>query len=277
MEDPYFYKDRLTMPKLVINAVMDEFQQPDDTHYWWSDMPEPKHFMIIPNAEHSLATGILEAVPAIGAFIYNHLVKDYVPKVTWDMDNTTGQITAYVDERAVVHSATMFWAYSCGQNAFDNNKLRRDYRVAHLDNPCACGIYAEGMCANLKSLWMKQTLTQQGTSKGKKVFTAKMDAPGDGRWVAFFIDFKLVNKNAFLGFDMPALYAKINKNRKQNGLKDKNGLVHITDKYGVNEDFGGIPHDFGRFFEFTTEVSVYPNTFPYPDCSGAACGAVPIV
>ncbi len=43
---------------------MDEFQQPDDTHYWWKDLPEPKHFIMTPNAEHSEATGILEIVSA---------------------------------------------------------------------------------------------------------------------------------------------------------------------------------------------------------------------
>jgi len=79
MEDPYFYRDRLTMPKLIVNAVMDEFQQPDDTHYWWNDMPEPKHFLIAPNAEHSLATGIFVAVPSISAFISAHLAKSTLP------------------------------------------------------------------------------------------------------------------------------------------------------------------------------------------------------
>ncbi len=83
MEDPFFFKERLTMPKLVVNAVLDEFQQPDDTHYWWSQMPEPKHFIMTPNAEHSMATGIFEIVPAIAAYINLHLKVQAMPQFTW--------------------------------------------------------------------------------------------------------------------------------------------------------------------------------------------------
>jgi PhoPQ-activated pathogenicity-related protein len=266
-EDPYFYRNRLTMPKLVINALMDEFQQPDDTHYWWSDMPEPKHFLIAPNAEHSLATGILEVVPAIAAWALAHLKKDTVPHFTWTIDKTTGQITATLNEHGVVHEANVWWAYSCGTNAFDG-KIRRDYRVVHLDNPCQCGFAADGMCANLKAFWHKEAL-QQTIVNGRRTYTAKLDAPSDGRYVAFMIDIKYINPNA-MPIDAIALIKDMKKYSKEESHRP-----HIMDKFGF--DFGGFPHDFGRFFEFTTEVSVFPDTFPYPDCSGAACGDAPMV
>lgn len=101
-EDPYFFRERLTMPKLVVNAVMDEFQQPDDTRYWWNDMPNPKHFIMTPNAEHSEATGILEIVPDISAWLQHHLSSTVVPTFTWTISNTTGEIVATLDEHGIV-------------------------------------------------------------------------------------------------------------------------------------------------------------------------------
>ena len=36
--DPLSYKDRLTMPKLVISATGDEFFHPDDSYNWFDQM-----------------------------------------------------------------------------------------------------------------------------------------------------------------------------------------------------------------------------------------------
>jgi len=262
MEDPYFYKDRLTMPKMVVNAVLDEFQQPDDTHYWWSGMPEPKHFLMVPNAEHSLITGILEVVPAIGSWIQNIILGEKIPTFDWTINDTTGEIVATLDADSVVHSATMWYAYSCGVNAWDNNTFRREFRIADMDVPCTCGIGYDGYCANLKAFWMKKDL-EATTVNGKRTYTAQMDAPGDGRWVAFFIDFKFVNKHAYPvpGVDYSDGY--------KNMILDPER--HKLDFTKVFPEFGGFPHDFGRFFQFTTEVSVYPDTFPYADCTGTGC------
>jgi hypothetical protein len=219
------------MPKLVVNAVLDEFQQPDDTHYWWDQMPSPKHFIMTPNAEHSEATGILEIVPAIGAWISYQLHAWTVPVFTWDISEETGKITATLDGEGEVHEAAMWYAYSCGNNP-DGIK-RRDFRIMHMDVPCECGIGAEGYCINLKSFWTKVVLEPETNAEGQRVYTAQMEAPDDGRYVAFMIDIKY------------------NEHKKR--------------------DLEGLPHDLPGRLEFTTEVSVWPNTFPYEDCSGVDC------
>jgi len=87
-------------------------------------------------------------------------------------------ISSLTDEHGIVHEANVWWAYSCGVNTFDG-VYRRDYRVAHLDNPCSCGLYAAGYCANLKSVWSKQTLDQEMVH-GRRTYRAKVDAPVDG-------------------------------------------------------------------------------------------------
>jgi PhoPQ-activated pathogenicity-related protein len=237
--DPYYYRNRLTMPKLVVNAALDEFQQPDDTRYWWDEMPGPKHFIMTPNAEHSEATGIFEIVPAISAWVQKQLDKEPVPEFTWKIDDVTGEIVATLPVDTLVKEARVWWAYSCGNNP--DGKKRRDFRIINLDDPCKCGIRAQGKCMDLKSFWSHKKLDEE-TVAGQKTFRAKMDAPDDGRWVAFFIDIVLAKdkKDAHRKWDMKM------------------------------PDF--IPHDLAQRVQFTTEVSVFPNTFPYPDCGIDANG-----
>jgi PhoPQ-activated pathogenicity-related protein len=67
--DPYFYLHRLTMPKLAINAVGDEFQMPDDQRHWAHDAPGMMQTLMVKNAEHSLATGMFEVLDAAAAFV----------------------------------------------------------------------------------------------------------------------------------------------------------------------------------------------------------------
>eukprot|EP00286_Rhodomonas_abbreviata_P009496 CAMPEP_0181330728 /NCGR_PEP_ID=MMETSP1101-20121128/24081_1 /TAXON_ID=46948 /ORGANISM="Rhodomonas abbreviata, Strain Caron Lab Isolate" /LENGTH=564 /DNA_ID=CAMNT_0023440057 /DNA_START=16 /DNA_END=1710 /DNA_ORIENTATION=+ len=267
--DPFFYKDRLTMPKLVVNTAMDEFQQPDDNFYWWNDMPvgEGKALMMLPNTEHSCATGILEMVPAIGAWIQALLYKDAVPSFDWTISDATGEITATLNEHGKVHSATMWYAESCGQNAFDNNKNRRDFRIAHLDNPCSCGPFVGGMCINLKTFWKKEEL-EMTMVKGKRTYKAVRPTPTDGTFVGFFIDIKYHNPRSH-DFGEPMNMNTVYKNIEWDEDRASEASK-ISRKFFP--EFGGFPHDFNGDLEFTTQVSVMPNIFPYPDCTGVDCG-----
>jgi len=67
--DPMNYFDRLeNMPKLIMVTSDDEFMMMDWTNIYYDQLPGEKHLLILPNAEHSMVTGLPDVLPAVGAF-----------------------------------------------------------------------------------------------------------------------------------------------------------------------------------------------------------------
>ncbi len=52
--EPYEYRDRLTMPKLLVNACGDQFFLPDSSQFYFDDLKGVKYLRYIPNTDHSL-------------------------------------------------------------------------------------------------------------------------------------------------------------------------------------------------------------------------------
>lgn len=140
---------------------------------------------------------------------------------------------------------------------------------------------------------------------GKRTISATLPAPEDGRWVAFFIEVKFftklpapftsqqlaeefaICKTTCLKLCLISSLSYLTNETHFGSLYDasiflflsatpsrNNSVLPHKVREIINAEFGGsvFPHDFGKFFDFTTEVSVWPNTFPYEECFGETCG-----
>src|SRR5207247_7984522 len=48
IEEPYEYRDRLTLPKFIINACGDQFFLPDSSQFYFDDLPGVKYLRYVP-------------------------------------------------------------------------------------------------------------------------------------------------------------------------------------------------------------------------------------
>jgi hypothetical protein len=219
-------------------------------------MPEPKNFIMTPNAEHSETTGLLEIVPDIATWITYQLTETPVPTFQWTINNSTGEIVATLNEDGEVFSAHVWCGYSCGNNLDSTTNTtikRRDFRIENMDSyngktVCElCGVVntADGRCLNVKSFWKKEKLTVKMVRENNKLvrtYSALMPAPEDGRWVAFFID--IIYEKPKEMFSSSAV------------VKGRQPI---------------LPKDLPGQLQFTTEVSIVPIPFPFDDCTGSTC------
>ena len=96
IEEPYEYRERLTMPKFIMNASGDQFFLPDSSQFYFDQLPGEKHLRYVPNASHSLdKTDALESVEAFYASIVNGTPR---PDINWTFERD-GSIKVIAKDR----------------------------------------------------------------------------------------------------------------------------------------------------------------------------------
>ena len=86
IEDPfnYFDRERLKIPKFVINATGDQYFLPDNSQFYFSEMPQEKYLRYVENAKHNLAGS--DARESMLAFYLSVINDTPRPKFTWTLE-----------------------------------------------------------------------------------------------------------------------------------------------------------------------------------------------
>lgn len=151
IEDPYEYRQRLTMPKFIVNAAGDQFFLPDSSQFYFNELPGVKYLRYVPNADHSLKGS--DAYQTLQA-CYNAVLYDRpLPKFAWTLE-TDGAIRVTTQDKP---SVVKLWQAT--------NPDARDFRI--------------------ETLGPKYTSTELTDQGG--VYVGKVPEPAKG-WTAFFVE-----------------------------------------------------------------------------------------
>jgi PhoPQ-activated pathogenicity-related protein len=83
--DPYAYKDRFSMPKLLINSCGDQFFLPDAGRFYVGELPGQTYLRYCPNTDHGLSGS--DAVEVLLNFYRSQVGGLAMPQFTWSIDD----------------------------------------------------------------------------------------------------------------------------------------------------------------------------------------------
>ncbi len=82
--DSYSYRQRYSMPKLLVNSAGDQFFVPDSWQFYYDNLPGEKHLRYVPNSDHSLKD--TDASDTVAAFYGMLLRGEPRPEYSWRME-----------------------------------------------------------------------------------------------------------------------------------------------------------------------------------------------
>lgn len=116
--EPLNYSDRLTMPKLVLNATGDDFFTPDSSCFYFGQLEGPKYLRYVPNTNHNLIGP--DALKSAAAFYAAVIKGQHIPCCQWEL-SADGVLK--VDSDHPPRSAKLWSAH---------NRMARDFRLSSI-------------------------------------------------------------------------------------------------------------------------------------------------
>ncbi|MDB6030581.1 MAG: PhoPQ-activated pathogenicity-related protein PqaA type [Verrucomicrobiales bacterium] len=151
IEEPYEYRQRLTLPKFLINASGDQFFVPDSAQFYFKDLPGVKYLRYVPNADHSLRNS--DALMSLLAYYSSVVTGAKLPQFAWTLE-ADGSIQVKAQDKP---SSVKLWQAS--------NLKARDFRLE-----------------TIHQAWKSMDI--QGDDG---LYVAKVPKPEKG-WTAFFAE-----------------------------------------------------------------------------------------
>jgi PhoPQ-activated pathogenicity-related protein len=119
MVDPWAYRDKLTMPKLIINGTNDFYWATDALNLYWDDIPSDKWVFYIPNAGHNLRRQdrpareqLNDLVTNLAAFSRHQINGTPMPRMRWKHETVDGKLRLTIDAAPAPRAVRLWVAQS---------------------------------------------------------------------------------------------------------------------------------------------------------------------
>jgi PhoPQ-activated pathogenicity-related protein len=163
--DPYEYRDRLDMPKFIINSAGDDFFVMDSIQFYIDGLSGETYLRHVPNTDHYLTDAFDDVLNSMVPY-YDAFLNGYSrPEFSWSVQQDGSIRIETIDTPKAVN----LWQAS--------NPVTRDFRLV-----------------TIGAAWSSYPLADEGGG----IYIAQVDEPESG-WTAFFVE--LIYESPFQGAD----------------------------------------------------------------------------
>jgi PhoPQ-activated pathogenicity-related protein len=127
IEDPYSYRERLTMPKLIMNSTGDQYFLPDSSQFYYDGLRGEKYLRYVPNTQHDLRNS--DALNSIYSFFESVVSGSPRPRFTWKFEKDGSITVQTIDQPTEVK---LWQATNSKARDFRLEKIGAAYKSSHL-------------------------------------------------------------------------------------------------------------------------------------------------